>query len=48
MALQKVMAAAERAERLRKIQTEAHHEVGRVFTPDEVNDLVKETLATRG
>lgn len=47
-AAMKVMAAEERAERLRRVQAKAHLEVGRVFTPDEVNDLVKETLATRG
>lgn len=47
-AAMKVMAAEERAERLRTVQAKAHHEAGRVFTPDEVNDLVKQTLATRG
>jgi Arc/MetJ-type ribon-helix-helix transcriptional regulator len=44
----RVMAAEERAERLRDLQERAHAQVGRVYTPDEVNDLVNEVLRSRG
>jgi len=44
----RVMAAEERAERLRNLQGRAHAQVGRVFTPDEVNALVRKALKKRG
>jgi hypothetical protein len=44
----RVMAAEERAERLRDIQARAHAQLGRVFTADEVNDLVRGVLKGRG
>jgi Arc/MetJ-type ribon-helix-helix transcriptional regulator len=43
----KVMAAEERAERLRDLQARAHSQVGRVFTSNEVNDLVRKVLKAR-
>lgn len=42
------MAAEERAERLRAIQAKAHQDVGWVFTPYEVNDLVKQYVPQCG
>ena len=44
----RVMAAEERAERLRDLQARVHAQVGRVYTPDEVNDLVNQVLRSRG
>ena len=44
----RVMAAEERAERLRDLQVRAHAQVGRVYTPNEVNDLVTQVLRSRG
>lgn len=44
----KVMAAEERAERLRSLQERAHAEIGRVYTPDQVNELVSRVLKSRG
>jgi Arc/MetJ-type ribon-helix-helix transcriptional regulator len=41
----RVMSVQERADRLRSIQARAHAGVGRVLSADEVNDLVKRTLA---
>ena len=37
----RVMAIEERAERLRRIQAEAHAETGRVWSVDEVNALTR-------
>lgn len=44
----RVMAAEERAERLRDLQTRVHAQVGRVYTADEVNDLVRQVLKAHG
>jgi Arc/MetJ-type ribon-helix-helix transcriptional regulator len=44
----RVMAAEERAERLRDIQARAHAQTKRIYTPDEVNDLVAAVLKRRG
>jgi Arc/MetJ-type ribon-helix-helix transcriptional regulator len=44
----RVMAAEERAERLRDLQARVHAQVGRVYTADEVTDLVRQVLRTRG
>jgi Arc/MetJ-type ribon-helix-helix transcriptional regulator len=44
----RVMAAEERAERLRDIQARAHVHIGRTYTADEVNDLVRAVLKRRG
>jgi len=44
----RVMAAEERAERLRGIQARAHAAAGRSYTADEVNDLVRKVLKKRG
>lgn len=44
----RVMAAEERAERLRDIQTRAHTQTGRVYTAAEVNDLIAAVLKARG
>lgn len=44
----RVMAAEERAERLRELQAQAHAQVGRVLAADEVNDLVRRVLKKRG
>jgi hypothetical protein len=37
-----------RSERLRDLQTRAHAQVGRSYTADEVNDLVRQVLEARG
>jgi Arc/MetJ-type ribon-helix-helix transcriptional regulator len=47
-AAMRVMAAEERAERLRELQTEIHTEIGRTYTAQEVNDLVRKVLKGRG
>jgi Arc/MetJ-type ribon-helix-helix transcriptional regulator len=44
----RVMAAEERAERLRDVQVQAHAQIGRVYTADEVNDLVARVLKPGG
>jgi len=44
----RVMAAEERADRLRGIQARAHSAAGRNYTADEVNDLVQKTLKRGG
>jgi Arc/MetJ-type ribon-helix-helix transcriptional regulator len=44
----RVMAAEERAERLRDIQARAHAQTGRVYTAAEVNELVAAVLKRRG
>ena len=36
-----------RAENLRELQAQAHRELGRVVSPEEVNELVKKTLSSR-
>jgi Arc/MetJ-type ribon-helix-helix transcriptional regulator len=41
----RIMSVQDRAERLRSIQSRAHDSVGRVLTADEVNELIKKTLA---
>ena len=40
----RVMAIQERAERLRLLQAQAHEEVGRVWTADEVTALTRSVL----
>lgn len=47
-AAMQVMAAEERAERLRDLQAQAQAQVGRVYTPDQVNDLVRKVIKPRG
>ena len=47
-AAMKVMAAEERADRLQRIQERVHAQTGRIFSPDEVNDLVRKVLKPRG
>jgi len=37
-----------RAETLQELQRQAHRELGRVVSADEVNELVKKTLRARG
>jgi Arc/MetJ-type ribon-helix-helix transcriptional regulator len=37
-----------RAETLQELQRQAHSELGRVVSADEVNELVKKTLRARG
>lgn len=44
----RVMAAEERAERLRDVQVQAHAQIGRVYTAEEVNDLVTRVLKHSG
>lgn len=44
----RVMAAEERAERLRSLQARVHAEAGRAYTTDEVTDLVRQVLKPRG
>jgi len=44
----RVMSVQDRAERLRSIQARAHSSIGRVFTADEVNELVRDILASAG
>jgi Arc/MetJ-type ribon-helix-helix transcriptional regulator len=44
----RVMAAEERAERLRDIQARTHAQTGRVYTAAEVNELVAAVLERRG
>jgi len=44
----RVMSVQDRAERLRSIQSRAHSSIGRVFTADEVNELVRDILASAG
>lgn len=44
----RIMAAEERAERLRAVQAQAHREAGRVYTADEVNELVGQVLKRSG
>ena len=44
----RVMAAEERAERLRDIQARTHAQTGRVYTADEVHDLIATVLKRRG
>jgi len=44
----RVMAAEERAERLRDLQVRVQADVGRVYTADEVTDLVRQVLKPRG
>jgi len=43
----RVMAAQERTERLRDLQVRVHVKVGRVYTADEVTELVKQVVKTR-
>jgi Arc/MetJ-type ribon-helix-helix transcriptional regulator len=43
-----VMAAEERADRLRGLQERVHAQVGRTYSADEVNDLVRKVLKPRG
>ncbi|MCL2423937.1 MAG: hypothetical protein FWD11_08630 [Micrococcales bacterium] len=40
----KVMATQERAERLRRLQAQAHQDTGRVWTADEANVLTREVV----
>lgn len=47
-AAMKVMAAEERAERLRSLQERVHAEVGQVYSPADVNDLVRGVLKPHG
>lgn len=47
-AAMKVMAAEERADRLRRIQERLHAQTGRTYSSDEVNDLVRKVLKPRG
>jgi hypothetical protein len=44
----KVMAAGERADRLRRVQKRVHAQTGRLYSADEVNDLVRRVLKPRG
>lgn len=44
----KVMAAEERAERLRGLQERIHAQVGQVYSPAQVNELVRGVLKSRG
>jgi Arc/MetJ-type ribon-helix-helix transcriptional regulator len=37
-----------RAEKLRELQAQAHQELGRAVSPEEVNELVKTVLRSRG
>lgn len=43
-----VMAAEERAERLRALQDRIHAQVGRIYAPDQVNELVRGVLKPHG
>lgn len=47
-AAMKVMAAEERAERLRGLQKRVHAQVGRAYSPDQVSELVRKVLKSRG
>ncbi|MGH3883796.1 MAG: hypothetical protein ACRDRC_10390 [Pseudonocardiaceae bacterium] len=47
-AAMKVMAAGERADRLRRVQKRVHAQTGRLYSADEVNDLVRRVLKPRG
>ena len=47
-AAMKIMAAEERAERLRSIQDRVHAQAGQVYSPAQVNELVRSVLKPRG
>lgn len=47
-AAMRVMAAEERAERFRALQERIHSQIGRVYSPDEVNTLVRKVIKSRG
>jgi hypothetical protein len=42
------MAAEERAERLRSLQARVHTQVGRAYSPAQVNELVRSVLKPHG
>jgi Arc/MetJ-type ribon-helix-helix transcriptional regulator len=47
-AAMKVMAAEERAERLRSLQENIHAQTGQIYSPTQVNELVRSVLKPRG
>ena len=47
-AAMKIMAAEERAERLRSLQDRVHTQVGQVYSPTQVNELVRSVLKPHG
>lgn len=47
-AAMKIMAAEERAERLRSLQDRVHSQVGQVYSPAQVNELVRNVLKPHG
>ena len=47
-AAMKIMAAEERAERLRALQDRVHTQAGQVYSPAQVNELVRSVLKPHG
>jgi hypothetical protein len=47
-AAMKVMAAEERAERLRSLQESIQAQTGQIYSPTQVNELVRSVLKPRG